>query len=62
MPRGTNLIREKWIFSDKRGEDGKIIKFMARWKMLGLYDAQVTLETTRTNVRLVIIRTHPDLY
>ena len=35
MPRGTNLIRGKWIFSDKRGEDGKIIKFKARWVACG---------------------------
>ena len=35
MPRGTNLIRGKWIFSDKRGEDGKVIKFKARWLACG---------------------------
>ena len=29
MPRGTNLIRGKWVVDDKRGEDGKIIKFKA---------------------------------
>ena len=35
MPRGTNLIRGKWVFDDKRGEDGKIVKFKARYVACG---------------------------
>ena len=32
---GKNILRGKWIFDDKRGEDGKIIKFKARFVAIG---------------------------
>lgn len=35
MPKGANLILGKWVFDDKRGEDGKILKFKARFVAMG---------------------------
>ena len=32
---GSNILRGKWIFDDKRGEDGKILKFKARFVAMG---------------------------
>ncbi len=32
---GKNILRGKWIFDDKRGEDGKILKFKARFVAMG---------------------------
>ena len=35
VPFGSNILRGKWIFDDKRGEDGKILKFKARFVDMG---------------------------
>ncbi len=35
VPHGKNVIRGKWVFDDKRGEDGKIVKFKARFVAVG---------------------------
>ena len=35
IPFGKNLLRGKWVFDDKRGENGKIIKFKARYVAMG---------------------------
>ena len=35
MPFGKNILRGKWILDDKRGEDGKILKFKARFVAMG---------------------------
>jgi hypothetical protein len=35
IPFGKNILRGKWVFDDKRGEDGKIIKFKARYVAMG---------------------------
>ena len=34
-PNGKNILRGKWVFSDQRGEDGKISKFKARFVAIG---------------------------
>ena len=30
IPRGTNILRSKFVFDDKRGPDGKLMRFKAR--------------------------------
>ena len=35
IPKGKNILRGKWVFDDKRGDDGKIIKFKARFVAMG---------------------------
>ena len=35
VPFGKNILRGKWILDDKRGEDGKILKFKARFVAMG---------------------------
>jgi hypothetical protein len=35
IPPGKNILRGKWVFDDKRGEDGKILKFKARFVAMG---------------------------
>jgi hypothetical protein len=35
VPFGKNILRGKWLFTDKRGEDGKVLKFKARFVAMG---------------------------
>ena len=35
VPFGSNVLRAKWVLADKRGEDGKILKFKARFVAMG---------------------------
>ena len=35
IPPGKNILRGKWVFDDKRGEDGKILKYKARFVAMG---------------------------
>ena len=35
VPRGKNILRGKFVFDDKRGENGKIIRFKARFVAMG---------------------------
>lgn len=35
LPKGTNILRGKWVFDDKRGEDGKMTRFKARYVAMG---------------------------
>ena len=35
VPPGKNILRGKWVFDDKRGEDGRILKFKARFVAMG---------------------------
>ena len=35
VPKAKNILRGKWILSDKRGEDGKILKYKARFVAMG---------------------------
>ena len=35
VPYGANILRGKWILDDKRGEDGKILKYKARFVAMG---------------------------
>ena len=30
-----NILRGKWVFDDKRGEDGKLLKYKARFVAMG---------------------------
>ena len=35
VPPGKTILRGKWVFDDKRGEDGKILRFKARFVAMG---------------------------
>ena len=35
VPKGKNILRGKWILTDKRGEDGRMLKFKARFVAMG---------------------------
>ena len=35
VPPGKNILRGKWVFDDKRGEDGRVLKFKARFVAIG---------------------------
>ena len=35
VPRGKNILRGKFVFDDKRGPDGKILRFKARFVAMG---------------------------
>jgi hypothetical protein len=35
VPKGKNILRGKWILDDKRGEDGTILKYKARFVAMG---------------------------
>ena len=35
VPWGKNILRGKWVFDDKRGEDGRILKYKARFVAMG---------------------------
>ena len=35
VPFGKNILRGKWILDDKRGDDGKIVKYKARFVAMG---------------------------
>jgi hypothetical protein len=35
VPPGKNILRGKWVFDDKRGEDGRVLKFKARFVAMG---------------------------
>jgi hypothetical protein len=35
IPRGTNILRSKFVFDDKRGPAGKLLKFKARMVAMG---------------------------
>ena len=35
IPAGTNILRGKFVFDDKRGENGRILKFKARYVAMG---------------------------
>ena len=56
MPRGTNLIRGKWVFDDKRGEDGKILKFKARYVACG-YSQKPGIDFQETFAGVVVAKT-----
>ena len=30
LPKGTKIVRTKWVYDDKKGMDGKIARFKAR--------------------------------
>jgi hypothetical protein len=35
VPKGKNILRGKFVFDDKRGEDGKVARFKARFVAMG---------------------------
>ena len=43
VPSGSNILRGKWIFDDKRGENGKIIKFKARFVAMDAHKNMVLI-------------------
>ena len=35
IPRGPNILRSKFVFDDKRGPNGELLKFKARMVAMG---------------------------
>ena len=68
VPKGNNIMRGKMIFDDKRGEDGKVIRFKARFVAMGFtqkagidYDQTFAGVVTKTfRVMLCILNESPD--
>jgi Reverse transcriptase (RNA-dependent DNA polymerase) len=50
VPPEKNILRGKWILDDKRGEDGKIIKYKARFAMGNTQKLGVDYEETFAGV------------
>ena len=42
VPQGKNILRGKLVFADKRGEDGKVVRFKARFVAMGFTQAYGT--------------------
>ena len=55
MPPGANLIRGKWVFDDKRGEDGKVKKFKARFVAMG-FTQREGIDYTETFAGVVVAK------
>ena len=55
MPPGANLIRGKWVFDDKRGEDGKFKKFKARFVAMG-FTQREGIDYTETFAGVVVAK------
>jgi hypothetical protein len=56
MPPGSNLIRGKWVFDDKRDEKGKILKFKARFVAMGFTQKQ-GVDFDETFAAVVVMKT-----
>ena len=47
VPQGKNILRGKFVFDDKRGENGKITRFKARFVAMG-FSQQYGIDYTET--------------
>jgi hypothetical protein len=56
VPRGKNILRGKFVFDDKRGEDGKILRYKARFVAMG-YSQEYGVDYTETFAGVVISKT-----
>ena len=63
VPRGTNILRSKLVFDDKRGPDGKLLKFKARMVAMGFtqiegidsYETFASVMTTKSFRTLLVL-------
>ena len=41
VPKGAKILRTKWVYDDKKGIDGKIVRFKARLTAMGIFSVKV---------------------
>ena len=40
VPKGAKILRTKWVYDDKKGQDGKIVRFKARLTAMGNFQRE----------------------
>jgi len=40
LPRGTKVLRTKWVYDNKKGPDGQIVRFKARLTAMGNFQRE----------------------
>ena len=55
VPRKKNILRGKFVFDDKRGEDGRVARFKARFVAMG-FTQQFGSDYTETFAAVVITK------
>ena len=69
VPKGAKILRTKWVYDDKKGMDGKIIRFKARLTAMGnfqregvdYFETYASVMRTKTlRVLLQVLNSSPD--
>ena len=69
LPKGTKILRTKWVYDDKKGMDGKIARFKARLTAMGnfqregvdYFDTYASVMRTKTlRVLLQLLNASPE--
>ena len=69
VPKGAKILRTKWVYDDKKGQDGKIVRFKARLTAMGnfqregvdYFEGYASVMRTKTlRVLLQLLNSSPD--
>jgi hypothetical protein len=69
VPKGAKILRTKWVYDDKKGQDGKIVRFKARLTAMGnfqregvdYFETYASVMRTKTlRVLLQLLNASPD--